>query len=136
MDLMSGDSCDYRAWHQFVVYARFSSGKRQRVTSDVFEVERQGSSPTASPRAAASRTPSRRADDPDYFREAFFVPPPGRRENIRDNLHHQVGDGLNKVARRAHEAGGRSITSPAYYWSIGQDLRLISLARIAGTTRS
>ena len=27
---------DYRAWHQFVLYARFSSGKRQRVTRTFF----------------------------------------------------------------------------------------------------
>jgi type I restriction enzyme M protein len=38
-----------------------------------------------------------RADDPDYYREAFFVPPQGRWGHIRDNLHHQVGDGLNKA---------------------------------------
>jgi type I restriction enzyme M protein len=66
-------------------------------SSDVFEVERQK---VIADQLAQGRSPQdaeRRADDPDYYREAFFVPSAGRWENIRDNLHHQVGDGLNKA---------------------------------------
>lgn len=66
-------------------------------SSDVFEVERQKVIADQLAQGRSQQDAERRADDPDYYREAFFVPPAGRWENIRDNLHHQVGDGLNKA---------------------------------------
>lgn len=66
-------------------------------SSDVFEVERQKVIADQLAQGRSQQDAERRADDPDYYREAFFVPPQGRWDHIRDNLHHQVGDGLNKA---------------------------------------
>ena len=38
-----------------------------------------------------------RANSPSYYADTFFVPPPARWEHLRDDLHHNVGDGLNKA---------------------------------------
>ena len=38
-----------------------------------------------------------RANSPTYYAETFFVPAPARWEHLRDELHHNVGDGLNKA---------------------------------------
>lgn len=39
----------------------------------------------------------RRAESPDFFSGAFFVPKKARWAQIRDELHHNIGDGLNKA---------------------------------------
>ena len=65
------------------------------------------SSPTSSPQGRSQADAERRADDPDFYREAFFVPPEARWEHIRDNLHHQVGDGLNKALAALENAQPR-----------------------------
>jgi type I restriction enzyme M protein len=66
-------------------------------SSDVFEVERHKVIADQLAQGRSQQDAERRADDPDYYREAFFVPPQGRWDHVRDNLHHQVGDGLNKA---------------------------------------
>lgn len=72
--------------------------------SDVFEVERQQVIAEQVARGRTEEQAAKRADDPDSYSNAFFVPPEGRWENLRDNLHHQVGDGLNKaLAALEHE---------------------------------
>jgi type I restriction enzyme M protein len=38
-----------------------------------------------------------RANSPSYYAETFFVPPLSRWEHLRDELHNNVGDGLNKA---------------------------------------
>jgi len=38
-----------------------------------------------------------RANSPTYYADTFFVPPAARWERLRDELHHNVGDGLNKA---------------------------------------
>lgn len=38
----------------------------------------------------------KRANHPSFYADTFFVPPVARWEFIRDELHHSVGDGLNK----------------------------------------
>ena len=38
-----------------------------------------------------------RANSPTYYADTFFVPVPARWEHLRDDLHHNVGDGLNKA---------------------------------------
>ena len=35
----------------------------------------------------------RRADDPDYYQDAFFVPASTRWPELNNNLHNQIGDG-------------------------------------------
>jgi type I restriction enzyme M protein len=42
-------------------------------------------------------TAEARANSPDYYAQTFFVPPEARWEHLRDELHHNVGDGLNKA---------------------------------------
>ena len=66
-------------------------------SSDVFEVERRKVIADQLSHGRSQHDAERRADNPDYYRDAFFVPPQGRWDQIRDNLHHQVGDGLNKA---------------------------------------
>jgi type I restriction enzyme M protein len=38
-----------------------------------------------------------RANSPTYYADTFFVPATARWEHLRDDLHHNVGDGLNKA---------------------------------------
>jgi type I restriction enzyme M protein len=66
-------------------------------SSDVFEVERQKVIADQLAQGRTEQDAERRANDLDYYREAFFVPPQGRWDHIRDHTHHQVGDGLNKA---------------------------------------
>jgi type I restriction enzyme M protein len=66
-------------------------------SSDVFDVERQKVIADQLANGRSRQDAERRADDPDYYQRAFFVPSAARWHHIRDNLHHQVGDGLNKA---------------------------------------
>ena len=65
--------------------------------SDVFDEERRQ---VIEGQIALSRSQAEaewRADDPDFYSDAFFVPAEARWPRLRDELHHQVGDGLNKA---------------------------------------
>lgn len=66
-------------------------------SSDVFDVERKKVLAAQLEQGRTRQDAERRADDPDYYQQAFFVPPQARWEHIRDNGHKQVGDGLNKA---------------------------------------
>ena len=72
--------------------------------SDVFEQEHQQVIEDQLARGRSQEQAERRADDPDYYREAFFVPPRARWWHIRDELHYQVGDGLNKALAALEES--------------------------------
>ena len=71
--------------------------------SDVFEqrwdeiVERE----LKKPRSKADA--EKRANHPSFYADAFFVPPSARWDFIRDELHHSVGDGLNKALAALEE---------------------------------
>src|SRR5437867_5374669 len=39
----------------------------------------------------------KRANNPSFYADTFFVPPGARWDHLRDELHHGVGDGLNKA---------------------------------------
>ena len=76
--------------------------------SDVFEEERRQ---VIADQVAAGRSTAeaeRRARDPDFYPAAFFVPPEARWSYLRDEVHRQVGDGLNK-ALAALEESNRSL---------------------------
>lgn len=45
----------------------------------------------------------RRANHPSFYADTFFVPPGARWDFIRDELHHSVGDGLNKALAALEE---------------------------------
>ena len=67
--------------------------------SDVFEEERR--QVIAEAEVAAGPLGQRRLSGepttPDFYEEGFFVPPEARWSYLRDEVHHQVGDGLNKA---------------------------------------
>ena len=65
--------------------------------SDVFEEERRRVVEAEVGRGRSAEDAELRADDPDFYEDAFFVPPEARWSYLRDEVHHQVGDGLNKA---------------------------------------
>ena len=72
--------------------------------SDVFDEERRRVIERETDRGRALEEAEQRADDPDFYDEAFFVPERARWSHLRDELHHQVGDGLNKALGALEEA--------------------------------
>lgn len=72
--------------------------------SDQFEVERQAVIERELTRARSQQDANSRADDPDYYDEAFFVPPLARWTYLRDEVHHQVGDALNMALAELEHA--------------------------------
>jgi type I restriction enzyme M protein len=72
--------------------------------SDQFEVERQGVIERELVRGRSQADAETRADDPDYYHDAFFVPPLARWNYLRDEAHHQVGDALNKALAELEHA--------------------------------
>ena len=71
--------------------------------SDVFEQERQWVVSRELDRGRSQEEAEKRADDPDFYEDAFFVPEVARWDYLRDELHHQVGDGLNKALAALEE---------------------------------
>ena len=65
--------------------------------SDVFDEERRQVIEGQIALGRSQAEAERRADDPDFYTDAFFVPAEARWPRLRDELHHQVGDGLNKA---------------------------------------
>jgi type I restriction enzyme M protein len=54
----------------------------------------------------------RRAEErPDYYADVFYVPPQARWSHLRDEVHHEVGDALNKAlgALEEHNAALRGV---------------------------
>ena len=65
--------------------------------SDVFDEERRRVIEGQIALGRSQAEAERRADDPDFYSDAFFVPAEARWPRLRDEQHHQVGDGLNKA---------------------------------------
>ena len=65
--------------------------------SDVFGAERQSVIAEIEASGRDRTTAEQRADSPTYYAGTFFVPPEARWEHLRDELHDNVGDGLNKA---------------------------------------
>src|SRR3954467_9303667 len=64
-------------------------------SSDQFEEERQR---VVAAELAKGRTQAQadvRADRPDFYTESFFVPEKARWDYLLNDVHHNVGDGLN-----------------------------------------
>ena len=72
--------------------------------SDVFEQERRRVVSRELDRGRSQEEAERRADDSDFYEDAFFVPEVARWEYLRDELHHHVGDGLNKALAALEES--------------------------------
>jgi type I restriction enzyme M protein len=65
--------------------------------SDEFEAAREAVIAKIMAEGRGRPTAEARANFPDYYAETFFVPPEARWQHLRDELHHNVGDGLNKA---------------------------------------
>jgi type I restriction enzyme M protein len=72
--------------------------------SDQFEVERQVVIDKEVTLGRSQAQAEARADDPDWYKDAFFVPPLARWTYLRDEAHHQVGDALNKALSELEHA--------------------------------
>ena len=92
--------------------------------SDVFEQERGRIVEAQAGRGRSAAQAERRAEDPDSYSEAFFVPRAARWGYLRDELHHQVGDGLNRALGALEESNA----------SLAGVLQHIDFNRRVGTT--
>ena len=72
--------------------------------SDVFDEERQRMQERQLAQGRARAEAELRAEDPDSYLTGFFVPKRARWPYLRDELHHQVGDGLNKALAALEES--------------------------------
>ena len=72
--------------------------------SDVFAQKRQQVLKEELNRGRTQEEAEMRADDADFYEDAFFVPEVARWEYLRDEVHHQVGDGLNKALSALEES--------------------------------
>lgn len=71
--------------------------------SDVFDQERQQVVEREVARGRSEEEAEQRADDPDFYETAFFMPDEARWAYLRDELHYQVGDGLNRALAALEE---------------------------------
>ena len=72
--------------------------------SDVFDEERQRMQERQLTQGRSQAEAELRAEDPDSYLTGFFVPKRARWSYLRDELHHQVGDGLNKALAALEES--------------------------------
>lgn len=73
-------------------------------SSDQFEDERQRVMVAEQAKGRTSQQAEERADRPDFYTDSFFVPPKARWEYLLNEVHHNVGDGLNKALAALEEA--------------------------------
>ncbi|MCA9634381.1 MAG: SAM-dependent DNA methyltransferase, partial [Myxococcales bacterium] len=71
--------------------------------SDVFEARRAEIIAEQKARNRTQEQAEQRADAKGYYEDTFFVPPAARWIHLRDELHHNVGDGLNKALAALEE---------------------------------
>ena len=72
--------------------------------SDVFDEARQRVVADQLVQGRSQAEAEQRADDPDFYTSAFFVPKSARWHELHHNLHHQVGNGLNKALAALQES--------------------------------
>ena len=70
--------------------------------SDVFEGQREKIVADQLTRGRSQQEAEQRAESPSFY-EGFFVPPAARWDYLRDELHHNIGDGLNKALAALEE---------------------------------
>jgi type I restriction enzyme M protein len=73
-------------------------------SSDQFEDERQRVMVAEQAKGRTSQQAEERANRPDFYTDSFFVPPKARWEYLLNEVHHNVGDGLNKALAALEEA--------------------------------
>lgn len=72
--------------------------------SDQFAVERERVLTAESDRGRTRAEAEERADDADFYDDAFFVPPLARWDYLRDEVHQSIGNGLNKALGELEDA--------------------------------
>lgn len=72
--------------------------------SDQFEASRERILQEQRERGRTEDEATRRAEDPAYYTESFFVPPEARWTHIRNEVHQDVGNGLNRALAALEEA--------------------------------
>jgi type I restriction enzyme M protein len=72
-------------------------------SSDQFEAERERVIAGELAKGRTQAQADKRANSPDFYAESFFVPEKARWEYLRDEVHHNVGDGLNKALSALEE---------------------------------
>ncbi len=72
--------------------------------SDTFETRREAIIEKELGRGRNEADAKKRADSPAFYTDAFFVPERARWDFVRDELHRNIGDGLNKALGALEEA--------------------------------
>jgi type I restriction enzyme M protein len=72
--------------------------------SDVFEARYQDLLDKELKKGRAKTEAAKRAAHPSFYADTFLVPPSARWEQIDNELHHNIGDGLNKALSALEEA--------------------------------
>jgi type I restriction system adenine methylase (hsdM) len=73
-------------------------------SSDQFEDERQKVVASELAKGRTQTQADERANRPDFYTESFFVPGKARWDYLLNEVHHNVGDGLNKALSALEEA--------------------------------
>ena len=73
-------------------------------SSDQFEDERQRVVASELAKGRTQAQAEERANRPDFYTESFFVPEKARWDYLLNEVHHNVGDGLNKALSALEEA--------------------------------
>ncbi len=71
--------------------------------SDEFEALRERIVADQLKKGRTKADAGKRAESPEFYSRAFFVPKRARWAQIRDELHHTIGDGLNKALAALEE---------------------------------
>ena len=71
--------------------------------SDVFEARHEELLAKELKAGKSKAEAEKRASHPSFYADSFFVPPEARWEQLRDELHHNVGDGLNTALAKLEE---------------------------------
>src|SRR2546427_630406 len=71
--------------------------------SDEFEALRESIVADQLKKGRTNAEAEKRAESPDFYSGAFVVPERARWPHIRDELHHNIGDGLNKALAALEE---------------------------------
>jgi type I restriction enzyme M protein len=72
--------------------------------SDQFDDERQRVIASELAKGRSQDQAEQRANRPDFYSESFFVPERARWDHLLNDVHHNVGDGLNKALAALEEA--------------------------------
>src|ERR1017187_9924630 len=73
-----------------------------KYASDEFEAEQAAVIKDQLKRGRSQKEAETRAESPAFY-DTFYVPERARWEQIRDHLHHQIGNGLNKALQELEQ---------------------------------